>query len=53
MKNPRFRTIISGGAICLRIGYTFGAVVPSGCLRDVFGMISEWYRNAFGVFLIA
>ena len=53
MKNPCFRTITLGGAIGLRIGYIFRGVVPSECLRNVFGMVSEWYRNAFGVFLIA
>ena len=45
MKNPCFRTIMSGRAICLRIGYIFGAL----CLWDVFGMISEWYRNGIGM----
>ncbi len=53
MKNPCFRTIVSGGVICLRIGYIFSGVVPLECLRNGIGMVSEWYRNAFGVFLIA
>ena len=47
MNNPCFRTITSGGAICLRIGYIFGAVVPSGCLRNGIGMVSECLRGLF------
>ena len=41
MKNPCFRTIMSGEEICLRIGYIFRGVVPLGCLRNDIGMVSE------------
>ncbi len=47
MKNPCFRTIMSGGAICLRIGCILGVVVPSGCLRNDIGMVSECFRSLF------
>ena len=47
MNNPCFRTITSGEAICLRIGYIFGAVVPSECLRNDIGMVSECLRGLF------
>ena len=41
MKNPCFRTIMSGGVICLRIGYIFRGVAPLECLRKDIGMLSE------------
>ena len=47
MKNPCFRTITLGGAICLRIGCILGVVVPSGCLRNDIGMVSECFRSLF------